>query len=120
MFITLRRRAGDPYCAPSSPVGTPWPVALERTVDSIGEGARAGGDAHAVVDHQIIVGVLVGLVELLRGGDDIDFLRVAEALHDGGCVFGRGIVVEGDQGRARLGRSRARSRPRRWKELTPE
>ena len=45
------------------------------------------------------------LVELLREGDDIDFLCVAESLHHRRGVFRRGIVEEGDHARTRLGRS---------------
>ena len=63
-------------------------------------GHRAVGrrDAHVVEESDVVVGVFVGLVELLRGGGNVQLQAAAEALQDGAGVFGKRVGGERDQG----------------------
>ena len=47
-----------------------------------GHRARAGVDAEIVIEDEIVVGVVVSLIKLLRGGDDVDLLGPAKAFSD--------------------------------------
>ena len=64
------------------------------------DGSGGGEDAEVVIDDEVVIGVFVSFVELLRDADDIDIHCIAEAFEDRAALIGGGVMLKGDEGGA--------------------